>query len=175
MRTKMWVRASVTAIAWVGGVAALTLGVAVGTSTATELTSPVPVVRQVTGATDYDPALPPVVTGCVIRFYDTGPEIHANSAHVCTGANSVEMDERGDLLVRSDWHGAVISIDVDPDECLTRRHIDGGASNGLGQTRIEFYRGTERLRLDDSRMWGASCNVWITWVHQGPVPVATGG
>lgn len=129
-------------------------------------------------AANFDPSNPPVTTGCVVRFHSTGPRIHENSAHMCTGANTVEMDGEGNLVVRSDWHGAVISITVESDECLTRRNIDGGASNGLGTTRIEFYRETEHVRLDDSRMWGEFCNVWLTWHHAGvdgpaPSPTAT--
>lgn len=117
--------------------------------------------------TGYNPDQPPVVVGCIVRFYDTGPEIHENSAHACTWATSVEVDTHGDLLVRSPRFGRVISITVGSDECLAKRNIFGGASNGLGQTTIRFYRDTEHVPVNGSLIAGNSCNVWLTAVYEG--------
>lgn len=118
---------------------------------------------------DHDPAAPPTVTGCVIRFYSTGPAIHENSAHQCTGANAVAVNPAGDLLITSDWHGPVVSIAVSPDESLTRRGILAGASDGLGQTVIKFYDADtgQAVRADASALACQWCNLWVTWVHAG--------
>lgn len=119
---------------------------------------------------DYNPEQLPVVTGCVIRFYPTGPEIHENSAHKCTGANSVSVNNSGDLFIESDWHGAVLSIAVSPDESLIQRGIIAGASDGLGKTVIKFWSTKEEkhIRADSSVIVCKYCNLWITWIHEGP-------
>lgn len=124
-------------------------------------------------AADYDPDNPPTVTGCVIRFYSTGPQIHENSAHLCTGANSVEVTEDGDLLITSDWQGPVVSIAVNPDESLVLLGILAGASDGLGKTKIKFWSAEtgQRVRADSPTLVCQWCNLWITWVHGGAAPV----
>ena len=116
--------------------------------------------------TDHDPSRPPVMTGCVIRFYPTGPEIHENSAHACT-FNSVETDTAGDLLIRMDGHGRVMWVGVNSDECLAKRDIFGGGSNGLGRVTVRFYRNGQHVRVDSSAIQGSSCNAWVGVMHEG--------
>lgn len=110
-----------------------------------------------------------VVTGCVIRFEPSGPAIHANSTHACTGANSVSVEADGDLLIRSDPHGAVVSITAEEDETLARRGILAGPSGGVGTTVVRFYstRTGAAVRADSSVLEGSYSNLWMTWVHTG--------
>lgn len=122
-------------------------------------------------AEDYDPAFPPVVTGCVIRFYPDGPAIHENGDHTCTGANSVSVEADGDLYVDMDWHGAVIALVVEEDESLVRRGILAGPSDGLSEVTIRFFdvESGESVRADDDRLACANCNIWFLAVNVGSV------
>lgn len=110
-----------------------------------------------------------VVTGCVIRFEPSGPAIHANSTHACTGANSVSVEADGDLLIRSDPHGAVVSITAEEDETLARRGILAGPSGGIGTTVVRFYstKTGAAVRADSTLLEGSYSNLWMTWVHTG--------
>jgi hypothetical protein len=110
-----------------------------------------------------------VVTGCVIRFESGGPAIHANSTHRCTGANSVSVEADGDLLIRSDHHGAVISMTAEEDETLSQRGILAGPSGGTGTTIVRFYstKTGAAVRADSAVLKGTYANLWMTWVHVG--------
>jgi len=142
-------------LAVVGLLVALVLGI-VGTATANP-------------GRRYNPDSPPIVTGCIIRFTSSGPVIHDNSWHHCTGADSVSVRSNGDLLLRHDRHGPIISVTVSPDESLSRRNIIAGASNGVNETVIRFQnaRTGKAVRADSSRLVCTYCNIWVTWVHAG--------
>src|SRR5690606_40420174 len=62
------------------------------------------------------PAPTPIVTGCVIRLYDTGPEIHDDAWHDCTGADTVGLDAQGDLYITSSHATPVVSVTAAVDE-----------------------------------------------------------
>ncbi|MFW6599350.1 hypothetical protein ACQBAU_12040 [Propionibacteriaceae bacterium Y2011] len=110
------------------------------------------------------------IRGCVIRFDErnaageTVPRIHANSAHYCVGVTGVEVEDDGDLLIRSNTPGPIMSLSVSPDESLARLGYTCGASGGLSTTIIRCYdRDGVKIAADSPRMYGAYNNLWLTW------------
>lgn len=117
------------------------------------------------------PAPTPIVTGCVIRLYDTGPEIHDDAWHDCTGADTVGLDAQGDLYITSSHATPVVSVTAAVDESLARRGILAGASGGVGWTEIRLYDADsgQAVAADSSAVTCSYCNIWVTWVH-APAP-----
>lgn len=112
------------------------------------------------------------VTGCVVRLYDTGPEIHQDAWHDCTGADAVSINASGDLLIESSHSTPVISVTAALDETLARRGVLAGATQGVATTIVRFFDTGTGLAVDadDPAVTGAWSNVWMTWVHQAPEP-----
>lgn len=113
---------------------------------------------------------PTAHAGCVIRFDEktrrgaTRPTIYANSAHYCVGVKRVYAAyPSGDLVIVQQSAGPVISINVSPDETLTARGIDCGASGGINVTRCYDEHG--RVKAYSSKMYGALANLWVGWVQ----------
>lgn len=111
------------------------------------------------------------IRGCVVRFDErddaglTTPRIHANQAHYCVGVTSIAVNsDNGDLEVRSNTVGPIVSLAVSPDETLTARGISCGGSGGGGITRIRCYDRTgNRVRADSAELFGTYSNLWLTW------------
>ena len=111
------------------------------------------------------------IRGCAIRFDErdahkkTVPRIHANQAHYCVGVSSVSADAKtGELVVRSETEGPIVSLAVSPDETLTERGISCGASGGGHVTRVRcFDRDGTRLRADGPELFGKYSNLWLNW------------
>lgn len=111
------------------------------------------------------------IRGCVIRFDErdeaglTVPRIHANPSHYCVGVTSLAVNpDNGDLEVRSNTKGPIVSLAVSPDETLAARGISCGGSGGGGITRIRcFDRDGNRLRADGEELYGTYSNLWLTW------------
>lgn len=108
-----------------------------------------------------------IVTGCVIRLYDTGPEIHEDAWHDCTGADQVSINASGDLLIESSHSTPVISVTAALDETLARRGILAGATQGVSTTVVKFFdtQSGQAVDADDPAVTGQWANVWMTWVH----------
>lgn len=108
------------------------------------------------------------VTGCVIRFTPSGPAIHVNSTHACTGATSVSVDDDGALRIdQADGPGRIASVTVAVDETLAGRGISCGASGGVGITIVRCFDAAtgEYVRADSPRLVGSRSNLWLTWVR----------
>lgn len=111
------------------------------------------------------------IRGCVVRFDErtpdqkTVPRIHANPSHYCVGVTSLTVNpDNGDLEVRSNTQGPIVSLAVSPDETLAARGISCGGSGGGGITRIRcFDRDGVRLRADGPELFGTYSNLWLTW------------
>ena len=111
------------------------------------------------------------IRGCVVRFDErdadevTQPRIHANQAHYCVGVTDITVNpENGDLEVRSDTQGPIVSLAVSPDETLAARGISCGGSGGGGITRIRcFDRDGAPVRADGPEIYGTYSNLWLTW------------
>lgn len=106
------------------------------------------------------------VGGCVIRLYDTGPQVHVDSTHTCPFVTDVHVRDDGALIVDRRRAGSIQAVVVSPDETLTARGILAGASWARSTTTIRFYDTTTGtvLRADDPRLHGATSNVWIAWM-----------
>lgn len=137
--------AAATGIVWYGG---------------TEATAEASPANASTGA---------VVTGCAIRFTSSGPAIHANATHICTGAKSVSVEADGDLLIKSTPRGPVVSITAEEDETLARRGFIAGPSGGVGTTVVRFTstKTGVAVRADSPLLRGTYSNLWMTWVNAG--------
>lgn len=111
----------------------------------------------------------PTATGCVVRFTNSGPAILNDSNHACTGARSVSVLSNGDLMVRSQSRGPVVSVSVDEDETLSSRGVLAGASGARDHTAVRFYstRTGKQVRADSSVLKGSTSNIWLTWTHTG--------
>jgi hypothetical protein len=108
----------------------------------------------------------PVVTGCTIRFEGPTPRIHANAAHLCTGAYDVGINDDGDLVVYSTIRGPIISVVAEEDETLSALGIQAGASGGTGRTIVRLYDTFgARVRADSPNLATRYANVWLLWVH----------
>ena len=108
------------------------------------------------------------VTGCVIRFTPTGPVIHANATHACTGATSVTVTENGSLRIdQVGGGGQIVSVTVAVDETLAGRGVSCGGSGGVGTTVVRCFDSTtgELIPADSPRLVGALSNLWLTWVR----------
>lgn len=111
------------------------------------------------------------VRGCVVRFDErdpggvTQPRIHANPSHYCVGVTGVAVNpDNGDLEVRSNTRGPIVSLSVSPDETLAARGISCGGSGGGGITRIRcFDRDGAKVRADGPEIYGTYSNLWLTW------------
>lgn len=147
----------------VGGLAVLATAAATWTATAV----PASTSTAIAGAEGT------VVTGCVIRLYSSGPAIHANGAHACTGAEGTPwIDDRGYLHVSQAVDAPVVSVVANPDETLVKRGIQAGVSGGVSESVIAMYdsRLGRELDLADpadyKRAAGIYSNLWLTWVQQ---------
>lgn len=122
-------------------------------------------------AAQQQPTTGPIVTGCVIRLYPTGPEIHDDAWHDCTGADEVTLDADGDLRILSSHSTAVISVTAAVDESLARRGILAGASGGVSWTEVRLYDVDtgQAVRADSAAATCTYCNLWMTWVHAAGV------
>ncbi|WP_298328565.1 hypothetical protein [Haloactinopolyspora sp.] len=109
------------------------------------------------------------VTGCAIRFTSSGPEIHENASHRCTGASSVRVQADGDLEIRQTSGAPIVSVTVEEDETLSTRGIVAGPSGGTGTTIVRFFatRSKQAVRADSPALQGAQSNIWVTWVQAG--------
>lgn len=111
------------------------------------------------------------IRGCVVRFDQktpagfTQPRIHANSAHICVGVTEVYADRTtGELVVKDNTQGPIVSLSVSPDESMTAKGISCGASGGTATTRIRCYgRDGHRIAAHSSEMYGPYNNLWLTW------------
>ncbi len=111
------------------------------------------------------------IRGCVIRFDERDPEgvtvprIHANESHYCVGVTSLAVNPvNGDLEVRSNTPGPIVSLSVSPDESLTKLGISCGGSGGGGITRIRCYdREGDPVRADSKEIYGQYNNLWLSW------------
>lgn len=105
------------------------------------------------------------VTGCVIRFWASGPVVYTDGMHHCPFVTDVYVDSSGRLVVERDRGDAVQATMVNPDETLSSRGIIAGASWSQTRTTIRFYdTDTGPIRADDPELRGPTANVWITWV-----------
>ncbi|MEX1909809.1 hypothetical protein L6241_16145 [Janibacter sp. Y6] len=112
-----------------------------------------------------------VAGGCVIRFSSTGPKIHANSTHHCTGVRSVGISTLGRMrIVYSDeQRGSTINVSADPDETLVRRGIITGISSSPAELHVDLFDARSKKRVDLRRladrkvMAGAFANIWVAW------------
>ena len=108
------------------------------------------------------------VTGCVIRFTPTGPVIHVNATHACTGATSVTVNDEGSLRIdQTNGGGRIAAVTVAVDETLAGRGVSCGASGGVGTTLVRCFDSTtgELIRADSPRLVGVLSNLWLTWVR----------
>jgi hypothetical protein len=118
--------------------------------------------------------------GCVVRFEDGRPRIHANPSHRCVGVKSVGVTSTGRLRVElsDEQRGSVVNAQADPDETLTSRGIILGTSGGVSYFEHQFYdsRLNRPLNLnwttDRGRVAGANSNVWLTWTKTAKRPGA---
>lgn len=115
---------------------------------------------------------PITVRGCAIRFDRrdpagrTRPRVHANSTHYCLGVTEVRAEyPSGDLIIETDSEGPIIFVSVSPDETLTARGIDCGASGGIRITRIRCHdRDGDQVKAYSREIYGPGANLWIGWV-----------
>lgn len=111
------------------------------------------------------------IRGCVVRFdkkdasgEKTVPTIHANESHYCVGVTDVDVEADGDLVVRSDTVGPIMSLAVSSDETLTEKGITCGGSGGGGTTIVRcFDRDGTKVRADGREIHGARSNLWLSW------------
>lgn len=123
-----------------------------------------------------------VAGGCVIRLATTGPWIHANAAHHCTGVRSVGLTPGGKLrLTYSDEQvGSVVNVSADPDETLTSRGILAGTSTTTRTLDVQLYDSSgsrgRALNLtraaDRRRVAGTYANLWVSWTKTTARPGA---
>lgn len=110
--------------------------------------------------------------GCVIRFDrrdaagHTKPRIHVNEMHYCIGVDRVHADhETGDLVIQGPPAGPIVFITVSPDETMTQRGIDCGASGGAKLTKIRCYdRDGGQVPAHSPELYGREANLWIGWL-----------
>lgn len=128
-----------------------------------------------------------LVSGACIRFYDTGPEWHVNTAHHAVGLIDTSIQP---FINASGWlefpllekglpnPHPVVSMAAASDETLTAAGISAGCSSGTSEVRIRFYKtgingadGTV-LNLNNavhySKVAGPNSNLWVTLVHDVP-------
>jgi hypothetical protein len=108
----------------------------------------------------------PTVTGCAIRFDTPRPRIHENATHQCTGADGLEINGAGDLVIYSSTPGPVVSVVAEEDETLTALGIRAGASGGLGVTTVRLYdQFGGHVRADSPYLRTKTTNLWVLWVR----------
>lgn len=115
------------------------------------------------------------VSGCVIRFSEEYPTIHANGAHMCAGISSVAIDSTGAIQVQQTVRGAgqnpVLFAIAQGDETWAARGLIVGASGGTDDTRYYVHdtRLGRKLNLnnpaDYDRVQGEVSNIWIGHFH----------
>lgn len=112
-----------------------------------------------------------IVGGC-IRFTDTGPQWHTNSAHVAEGMDTSvapEINAAGDLVVKMQTSAPVVSATAALDETLAGREVTAGVSGGVSDCRIVFWKGATRLNLNlpghYANLAGEWSNLWLTVVR----------
>lgn len=121
-----------------------------------------------------DLAAPPLSTvrgGCVVRFDQDGPWVHANPSHRCIGVRSVRITTTGRVLVEmtSEQDAAVLNVQADADETMTTKGISAGVSVAGSRLIIDLYdaridRGLDlRREADRRRAAGAYSNLWLSW------------
>lgn len=112
-----------------------------------------------------------VFRGGVIRFTDSGPELHVNNSHQSVGIipSSVCINASGDLEFRLDRSLPVVTLWANADETLVARNIQAGVSGGGTTCIVRFSRTDtpvgEKLNLNRSghygRVKGPFSNVWV--------------
>ena len=108
-----------------------------------------------------------VTTGCVVRFYSSGPALHQNGAHACTAATGVWVRDNGVLVIDQTHTGPVVSVTAQADETLVARGVQAGVSGGVSDAHVTFYdsRLGRVLDLTDPgdyrRIAGAYSNLWF--------------
>lgn len=111
--------------------------------------------------------------GCLIRFSspDGSPSLYSNGAHLCVGADAVEIDSSGALWVGLTQKGTIITTTAQTDETLTACGIQAGASGGGSWLRITLY-GSQQGRVlnvtdptDRNRVKGTCSNLWLGWTE----------
>lgn len=117
-----------------------------------------------------------VTRGGCIRLTDTGPVIHANSAHVASGIASAHIDPSdGWLWIVHDGSLPVVAVLCSPDETLAARGILIGASGGTTHSRVRFTRVTStavtpldlRNPAHYAQVAGTNSNLWYAVVQMG--------
>lgn len=122
------------------------------------------------------PRTPVVLSGAIVRLPTSGPYLHTNDAHVNVGVNSVSIAPNGDLEVRHEVPGPVVTAGAFPDETLGGdRGIIAGFSGGMGRSYLRLHdtRLGRRLDLaspdDYARVAGPYANLWLFFMH-APAP-----
>lgn len=116
------------------------------------------------------------VSGCVVRLYDDGIEIHANGAHMCAGVERVQIDRNGNIEVIQTVRGAsanpILFASCQTDETIGGRHgVMCGATGGTEDTSFALYdtKLNRKLNLnnpsDYARISGPVSNLWVGWFH----------
>ncbi len=103
----------------------------------------------------------PVVEGCVIRLYSTGPEVHENATHDCRGVAAVSKDGAGDLLIVHSVQGAVVTMVAAPDEALAQRQVVCGPSGGPVFTIVKCYKNGQHVSIMSSAVASPYANIWF--------------
>lgn len=106
------------------------------------------------------------VSGGAIRLLHTGPVVLDGPSHHAAGITSVEINSSGDLEIRHDPGGVIISITAAIDETLALRGILAGASGGAGRTVVRLYstKTGGHVRADGPEATGWASNLWMTWL-----------
>ena len=109
------------------------------------------------------------ISGCVIRLYTSGPEVHSNAAHSCLGVTSVGVNSAGDLRIVHLPGGPIIACIAAIDETLAVRGIITGCSGGSGVTVVRFYDvdSHKRVGVQSTAVASSASNVWMTWISDG--------
>ena len=122
-------------------------------------------------ATTVTPGARQVIRGGVIRFTDSGPELHVNETHQSHGIlpNSVKINSSGDLEFRLDKSLPVVTLWANADETLVSRGIAAGISGGGSLCVVRLHRADqpvgEKLDLRTvghyGRVKGSTSNIWV--------------
>lgn len=113
----------------------------------------------------------PVTTGCVIRFTTATPAIYTNAAHVNNGCTSLSINANGNLEIRHQVAGPIITMNAEEDETLTRKGIRCGPSGGAGLTIVQCYdRYGRQVKANSAKIRGAYSNLWMSWVNAQAAP-----
>lgn len=115
------------------------------------------------------------VSGCVIRFSENAPTIHANGAHRCAGVESVHITDLGSIeviqTIKDPGANPIIFAIAQGDETWAARGLIVGASGGTADTEYYVYDSRINRQLDLSnpadydRIQGKWSNIWLGWFH----------